>query len=166
MSNGKKGLAFILALTLVLSGVRSFTPIGAPSGFDFAGTLDGAGHKVSGVYCNRTAASTGFIGRLAGELKNIRIENSYIFSTKGNVGVVGSTTGSMDSIYSDAIIKANDAHVGGIVGGDYNTNWSLTRCLVTGTISGRTTTGIATLFGYPEASVRTHWFPERLAESQ
>ena len=118
-----------------LSGIRSWTPIGAPSGYDFAGNFDGAGYTVSGIYCNRTAASTGFVGRLAGELKNLKLENSYIYSTKGNVGVVGSTTGSMDSIYSDAIIKSSDAHVGGIIGFTGGTV-NIANCWFAGTVTG------------------------------
>jgi len=85
----------------------------------FAGTFDGQGHSISGLYINSTSANTGFFSQTTSTstVKNLWITNSYIKSTKANVGsVAGTGLGIFDTIYSNAIIDVELYYIGGIVG--------------------------------------------------
>ena len=65
----------------------SWTPIGSVNNNPFKGTFDGQGHIISGVYINATADNAGLFADVAkGGIKNVAITNSYIYSSKNNVG--------------------------------------------------------------------------------
>ena len=93
---------------------KSWTPIAG-----FAGTFDGDGHYISGLYCD----SASYVGMFAsvggGTVKNLLLLNSY-FAASGNscAGVSSSASGGarFENIYCDAIVKGSLNHVGGIVG--------------------------------------------------
>ncbi|MBQ9392910.1 MAG: hypothetical protein IJU18_02805 [Oscillospiraceae bacterium] len=88
----------------------------------FAGTLDGRGHTVSGLYADSgSSAGSGLIGMLqGGTVKNLRLENSYVTGSGGDVGsVVGviRNGGTLDTVYSDAIVATADGYnIGGLLG--------------------------------------------------
>ena len=68
---------------------NSWTPIGTNWENPFAGTLDGDGHSVSGIYINNSEADCqGLVGYLGsgGTLQNLGVKASYI---KGGSGVGG-----------------------------------------------------------------------------
>lgn len=92
----------------------------------FKGTFDGQGHTISGIYV-KGSDSDGYIG-LFGEIynsavvRNFKIVNSYFEGTMANTvrGCVGSVCGrnrgTIDSVYSDAIIVNSARMTGGIAG--------------------------------------------------
>ena len=120
--------------------INTWTPISK-----FAGTFDGQGHSISGIYMNSTSANTGFFSQTTSTstIKNLWITNSYIKSTKANVGsVAGTGLGIFDSIYSNAIIDVELYYVGGIVGyTNSGTSNVIRNCWFNGKINGTAQTG-------------------------
>ena len=91
----------------------------------FSGTFDGQGHSISGIYINWNieASHCGLFGvsNRTSQIKNFSLKNSYITCSVNNsqtaVGsITGTTQGRVESVYSDAIIHANNSGIGGIVG--------------------------------------------------
>lgn len=122
--------------------LNTWTPIGKTTAF--AGTFDGQGHKISGIYINETSSNNVglFAQTVVGSIiKNLAITNSYITSKKHYVGsVAGVANGTFDTIYSDAIIETTQAHTGGI-GGTTNagTDNKFVNCWFDGSITGTAT---------------------------
>jgi len=92
----------------------------------FAGTFDGQGYAISGIYYNAHGEVATDIGlfsytQAGSTIRNLNILNSY-YDVSGNpdqrfVGsVAGHCLGSLDTIYSDIIIKADGRDIGGIAG--------------------------------------------------
>ena len=104
---------------------RVWHPIGWKSGngTPFAGTFDGQGHTISGVYVSG-GNNLGLFGKVTAKatLTNFRLVNSYITTTSGKTGnafvgsIAGSGSGTYEKIYSDAIVKTSGNGVGGLVG--------------------------------------------------
>jgi len=94
---------------------RVFTPIGKTT--LFAGTFDGQGKTISGLYVDNTQSNcAGLFAQVSGKVQNFRLENSYINSTQDYTGgVVGFLSGDIDGVYSDAYVKGKAA-TGGLVG--------------------------------------------------
>ena len=73
----------------------------------FAGTFDGKGNTVSGIYMNTQLAGMGIFGNVTGgqvTVKNLAIVNSYIESIKGTLGgLFGSVAGevTVSGVYLD-----------------------------------------------------------------
>jgi len=96
----------------------------------FAGTFDGQGHTISGLYCvanGFTVVGKDVLWNPAGMfndstdaavIKNFKITNSYYSSSnKGGLGsVIGRGNGTIDSVYSDAYLVASASVNGGLVG--------------------------------------------------
>lgn len=97
-----------------------WTPIGR--GTYFAGTFDGDGHAIKGLYTRSMAQYTGLFGKtaLGSTVKNLRVENSYFcdFTNANSLigGVAGRGEGSFENIYCNAIIETSGQYSGGIVG--------------------------------------------------
>ncbi|MBQ9543929.1 MAG: hypothetical protein IJV00_02235 [Clostridia bacterium] len=91
----------------------SWTPIKG-----FAGTFDGQGHTVSGLYAKLTSSSAMFASVSADALiKDFRLVNSYFESEGGGcAGVATGGGGTYERIYCDAIVVCGDHHAGGIFG--------------------------------------------------
>lgn len=87
----------------------------------FAGTFDGDGHIISGLYLASSTGSVGLFGETAvgSTVKNLRLENSY-FSTsaaEARIGsIVGRGEGNLNTIYSNAIVVSDGTYSGGLVG--------------------------------------------------
>ena len=96
----------------------------------FQGIFDGQMHTISGVYMNAESTCVGLFGVTApgSVVKNFYLTESY-FSTTYEVNttyndlslgsVIGYCRGSVDTVYSNAIVKAtqtNGRRIGGIVG--------------------------------------------------
>ena len=110
----------------------AWTPIGYNSTYLFAGTFDGCGHAIEGIYMvdtyeNRTASDSHFSGlfgiTVAGStIRNFKLTNSYFeskigMSSQALMGsVIGQIGGDIDSVYSNAIVKSAFMTVGGLVG--------------------------------------------------
>lgn len=88
------------------------------------GAFDGQGHTISGLYSKYdTEKHVGFIGLAFGDIKNLKITNSYFCTTESKSGdtaigsVVAVTRGSVTNVYSDAIIDSDAKNwTGGLVG--------------------------------------------------
>ena len=98
-----------------------WTPIGNDK--NFQGTFDGKGHEIKGVYVTGDTTLLGLFGYVNGEnamVTDLSLTNSYVEHTGGTVfvgGVVGYLNkGTIDKVYSNAIVKSNGAEFGGIVG--------------------------------------------------
>ena len=98
-----------------------WTPIGNDK--NFQGTFDGKGHEIKGVYVTGDTTLLGLFGYVNGEnamVTDLSLTNSYVEHTGGTVfvgGVVGYLNkGTIDKVYSNAIVQSNGAEFGGIVG--------------------------------------------------
>ena len=86
----------------------------------FAGTFDGQGHSISGLYLNTAAEKAGFFKETTPTaiVKNMSLKNSYMISKSTTNAFLGSISGrgggTFDTIYSDAIIVSHAPIVGGI----------------------------------------------------
>ncbi|MBR4768002.1 MAG: hypothetical protein IK088_03395, partial [Lachnospiraceae bacterium] len=90
----------------------------------FAGTFDGKGHTIKGVYFSGTAAPQGFFRQTASTavLQNFYLKNSYMKLNTGSAGangfgsIAGLGAGTFKNIYSEAIVDAYLQRVGGLIG--------------------------------------------------
>ena len=110
------------------SPINIWKPIGYNAEFGgktFLGTFDGQGHTISGLYGISTKSMVSFFGETgAGSVvKNLKITNSYFeaqiekSSSWGMVGgVVAKSWGTVDTVYSNAILVNSGTVTGGIVG--------------------------------------------------
>ncbi len=128
---------YVLTADIALNDVSNFEswataapaynwlPIGTGDSYDFHGTLDGAGHTISGMYINVNAQEGadefGLFASLFGTVKDLTIDKSYI-SVSGASTYVGSIagslwyTGTIDSCTSKANFYTYNSTCGGIVG--------------------------------------------------
>ncbi len=103
----------------------------------YAGTFDGQGHTVSGLYFNDSSVSyVGLFGRIGsgGKISNVGIENSYFNGYKYVGGISGyNQSGTIESCYNAGNISGSNA-VGGVCG--YNSGGTIESCYNAGYISG------------------------------
>ena len=120
-----------------------WTPIGT-SKVPFAGTFDGNGHTISGLYINKTAwGYYGLFGSTTGKavIKNFKLVDSYMATTDGYLGVVGyGTVEKMENIYSNTTIKnvkgfASAGMLGALVPASESTLATFTNCWFDGSIT-------------------------------
>ena len=117
----------------------------------FMGTFDGQGHSISGLYVGGAVTHVGFFALIEKQaaVKNFKILNSCFVSTdtSNNYGVgsvAGGGGGTIERIYSDAIIVSSARYGGGIIG-LFNRDGSISECWFDGevAIKGRRSAGIA-----------------------
>lgn len=120
---------------------RTWSPIGKLT--SFAGTFDGQGNTISGIYVNETTENAGLFATTADDkctIQDIGIKNSYIYSTSKNVGsIVGKTIRTkLINIYSDACVESAGMYVGGLVGYIQNANSTknISSCWFNGDVTG------------------------------
>ena len=89
----------------------------------FAGTLDGQGNTISGIYMNATIAERGFCGYLGenGTIQNLRLVDSYLTTSKNCIGGIAAVSyGDIKNVYTNACVvstaNSQEAAVGGMVG--------------------------------------------------
>jgi len=109
----------------------------------FAGTFNGQGHSISGLY-KKGGTKLGLFGDTTKDavVKNLVVENSYFanLSSTGNVGiggVAGQGGGTFDTIYVDIIMEAKGLRVGGIIGYIGVKGTDIRNCWYAGTINMR-----------------------------
>jgi len=90
---------------------------------NFAGTFDGQGHTISGIYHVTGDAYQGVFGQTtdAAIIKNLRLENSYFESKMpGEMSALGSIAGEfrgkMENVYSNATVISHGTQSGGLIG--------------------------------------------------
>ena len=115
---------------------KNWTPIGSGSQ-PFTGTLDGAGHSVSGIYINSTTNYQGLVGYLGegGTLQNLGVKASYIKGRNIVGGLCGMNSGTMTNCYNTGSVTGtgNGDYVGGVCG---RNNGNVNNCHNTGTVTG------------------------------
>ena len=125
---------------------------GINTGQHFTGTFDGQGYTISGIYIkgDENEQYIGLFGEVyrTGVIKNFKITNSYFEGTResSKQGIVGSVAGrvigTMDTVYSDAIVVSSSKFTGGlsgmIVGDGENT---ITNCWFDGEMYATTNSG-------------------------
>ncbi len=148
------GRTVTLANNLDLADYEDWTPIGTKTA-PFAGTLDGAGHTVSGLtITDCTGGNHGLVGYNTGVVKNLTVtgtigtaENKITGSTEyrddnigGAVGYNGGTvrgvTAAVDIYVSSIVIYA----IGGVVGQN-GSRGAVENCLNRGAVEGCKATG-------------------------
>ena len=114
----------------------------------FAGTFDGQGHTISGIYLKNVNQKLGLFAETTPDaiVKNFKLTNSYFESTSTGMAILGSVVGrgngTIDTVYSDAILVSSGTGNGGIVGQVYTAgNNRITNCWFDGSISLKTTMG-------------------------
>jgi len=99
-----------------------WTPIGVKT-LPFAGTFDGQGYTISGIYCVDESSAKGLFLATAPSsvVKDFAFINSYIATTKeltsvkATAGIAAYGEGVFDSIYCDVMLENNAVVTGGIV---------------------------------------------------
>ncbi len=125
------------------SGSNAPTNVWMPIGNNaapFAGTFDGGGYTVSGLYLNAPSTmSQGLFGFVQNAtIQNVGVVNSYMLGKKYIGGVVGycfHTT--IDSCYNSGTVVGTSTFIGGVLGAnDSNTNTTtIINCYNTGSVS-------------------------------
>ena len=85
----------------------------------FAGTFDGQGHSISGIYAKSVDMAMGLFSDTQRDcvIKDFKLVNSYFSGASEGVGSVSAYGGGLfDTIYSDAIIETKNPYAGGLVG--------------------------------------------------
>ena len=85
----------------------NWTPIGCEA-TPFAGTFDGQGKTISGLYLSASTAQQGLFGATTTDatIRDFRLENSYLTTTAARLGsIVGNFAGTAERIYSNAFVK-------------------------------------------------------------
>ena len=130
-----------------------WTPIGT-NNYPFAGTFDGQGHTVSGLYFNNT--STSFVGLFGyvtgGTISNVGVVDSYFKGYRFVGGIAGKLkdgTSTISNCFNEATVSANNglAYAGGIAGHASGSSSTITNCYNKGKINstGQYTGGICGL---------------------
>ena len=121
------------------SGFETWTPIGKDPK-TYAGTFDGQGHTISGLYFNDGNASyVGLFGGNSGTIKNVGVVDSYFYGKFYVGGVCGyNTEGKITGCYNSGTVSGSQfsQNVGGVCGYNRNTEGKITGCYNTGTVSG------------------------------
>ena len=147
-------------MTASSTGARVWEPIGyyvsASDSVMYAGTFDGDGHTISGLYCVDAAVSyVGLVGYLAadGAVKDVTVTGSYI-SGKSNVGgIVGySYGGSIADCHYSGTVTAASSGAGGIAG-YCRTGTLIENCTNAGTVAGGGS-NVGGIAGYTGGTIR------------
>lgn len=118
---------------------------------EFAGTFDGQGHTISGLYFNGTERYIGFFSKTTVDavVKNLRLENSKMINHLGGKkllstgSIAGAGHGTFDTIYSNVILEVSGDTAGGLLGQVYKKT-TVKNCQYDGTFTnvGRYSGGI------------------------
>ena len=130
----------------------------------YAGTFDGQGHTISGLYVDRNSGNAGFIGTIEGVagtpkmvvVKNLGVLDSYFQGSYNNGSIVGIVSYDawpvlIENCYSNSRVVSTISHAGGILGYAHST--VIRNCYNLGTISGPE--GVGGIVGYTERGNNT-----------
>ena len=120
---------FVLTSDIDLSAIRSdfgWQPIGVYNGTGFAGTFDGAGHTVSGMYIKSPADGLGLFGYLSGgTVKDVILDGSDVTANNYVGGIVGYNNGTIIKCIvrnSKILVTGGFGNGGAIAGSIYHGN--------------------------------------------
>lgn len=86
----------------------------------FAGTFDGQGHTISGLYGSGSGTPMGLFSdtNTKCKIKNLRLVNSYFYQngTQGVGAITSNGSGTFEKLYVDAIVAGNRYYIGGLIG--------------------------------------------------
>jgi len=102
-----------------------------------AGTFDGQGHTISGIYLN----ALGMFKTVTGTVCNFKLSDSEnIISSHGGGAVIGTLNGTLSNVYADDTVTVSSSfqHAGGLVG---KTNISTKTAIISNCSFGGTMTG-------------------------
>ena len=106
--------ADIVANEDVASTYESTPPSNVWTSKNFAGTFDGQGHSISGLYMGGSSPCN-FIATLTGTVKNLYVVNSAFIGTGMQNGLIGYVKGAtIENVYTDCIVTGTNSS-GGIV---------------------------------------------------
>ncbi len=141
----------------------NWRPVGALTGAGkFAGTFDGQGYTISGIYCAYPGGnSMGLFREVTGKVANFRLVNSYFKNTvESNYGynaaiVAYLNGGTVSGIYTDAYVNTVDSYAGGIVGMVGGTAATIAECEFDGLLMAQCTLSGACP-GTTDTGLRSH----------
>ena len=128
-----KNAVLIADIDLEGSATNKWTPIGNTTN-QFKGTFDGGGHKITGLYINRSGDSNGLFGYLGagGVIKNLGVDGSVHITGNNIGGVCGYSEGTITSCYNNGAVTGKGA-TGGVCG--YN-DGTMENCYNRGAVNG------------------------------
>ncbi len=98
---------------------NQWTPIGtfvnASNNNPFAGTFDGNGHKISGLYINNASSYQGLFSYNMGTIKNLTVEGEVTNTYSYKAGIVGRNEGTIENCINNVKVTGGN-YVGGIAG--------------------------------------------------
>jgi hypothetical protein len=113
-------------------------------GYQFTGSYDGGGHKITGLFINRPQYffNIGFFGMTIGAtIKNLGLEDVDISGSSYVGGVVGKANNStISQVYSTGTVNGSGNYVGGLAG--YSEG-----CTISDSYSGASIQGTGSFFG-------------------
>lgn len=125
------------------------TSVSSKPYYSFKGTFDAQMHTISGLYNNNMRQYGGFFGPLQSTttIKNLKLENSYFETATTDCGsITGYGAGTLDTVYSNAIVESESYRVGGLVGAVFVTGFQMKSCwydgIITNTSQNRGTGGV------------------------
>ena len=138
------------------SDFRSWSPIGyyssAYSNLTYNGTFDGAGHTISGLYCNTpTTNYVGLFGNTSEDcvIKNVGLIDSYVYGKEEVGAIAGYARGVVENCYNTGYVYGR-REVGGIAG---KTIGTIKYCYNTGSVNNSENYYTAGIVGYNDGLV-------------
>ena len=122
-------------------GRRDWSPVGVSAAKAYKGIFDGNGFTVGGLYLRETSRDhVGLIGYLSGgTVKNVYVENGYLYGRDHVGGVVGFNRGTVERCGNLGATLRGRFYAGGIAG--YNNGGKITDCYNVAAVSGDSCVG-------------------------
>lgn len=98
--------------------LHKWTPIGNSS-IAFAGSFDGDGHTISGMFINTTSTHNGLFGNSSGTIQNLTVENGWVSGGDNTASVVGYNKGMVSNAVNKGSVVGIKECTGGVVGQSY-----------------------------------------------
>lgn len=160
--NGKTSSTDCAKLTADITLSGEWIPFNPSSGSvteAYAGTFDGDGHMISGLYINATAANQGLFGLINGAtIKNLKVEGNVTSSNNYVGGIVGKIQqGAVENCSFSGSVSTTKprGYAGGIAGyaGNIATQKAtISGCVNMGNVTGETNGVVGGIVGYAKYS--------------